>query len=64
MTALRDGTVAPDRSDPPPPPEPGAAGDLVDALRRLAVLRDRDELTEEEFQQAKERLVRERRAGQ
>jgi hypothetical protein len=31
--------------------------DLVDALRRLALLRDRDVLTEEEYQQAKVRLA-------
>jgi hypothetical protein len=31
--------------------------DVVDEVRRLAALRDRDELTEEEFQQAKARVV-------
>jgi hypothetical protein len=34
-----------------------ARADLVDALRRLALLRDRDVLTEEEYQQAKVRLA-------
>ena len=49
------------------PPEKGqvqgARPDLVDALRRLAVLRDRDMLTEEEYQQAKVRLAEQYRPG-
>ena len=37
--------------------------DLVDALRRLALLRDRDVLTEEEYQQAKIRLAEQYEPG-
>ena len=49
----------------PPEREPvrGARPDLVDALRRLAILRDRDVLTEEEYQQAKVRLAEQYRPG-
>jgi Short C-terminal domain len=45
---------------PPPPPElvaPPADADLVVSLSRLAYLRDRGALTEEEFQAAKARLL-------
>ena len=43
-------------------PVRGARPDLVDALRRLAILRDRDVLTEEEYQQAKVRLAEQYRS--
>jgi hypothetical protein len=46
-------------TEPEPEPVVGAQADLVDALRRLALLRDRDVLTEEEYQQAKVRLAEE-----
>jgi hypothetical protein len=48
----------------PPEQEPvrGAHPDLVDALHRLAILRDRDVLTEEEYQQAKIRLAEQYRS--
>jgi hypothetical protein len=40
-----------------PSGDPGQTKDLVDMLRRLAQLRDRDVLSEEEYQQAKAKLV-------
>jgi hypothetical protein len=40
-----------------PPGGPEQPHDLVDMLRRLAQLRDRDVLSEEEYQQAKAKLV-------
>jgi hypothetical protein len=40
-----------------PPSDPEQPKDLVDMLRRLAQLRDRDVLSEEEYQQAKAKLV-------
>jgi hypothetical protein len=38
-------------------PTPGGEDDLVDALRRLALLRDSDVLSEEEYQKAKAKVV-------
>jgi hypothetical protein len=40
-------------------PARGETQDLVDSLRRLAVLRDRDVLNEHEYRLAKEKLVAE-----
>ena len=46
-------TQSPGRGDP----AGGETPDLVDAMRRLAVLRDRDVLTEPEYRVAKAKLV-------
>lgn len=50
-----------DEHDDPRRPRPS---DLVEEMRRLAVLRDLDELTEAEFQQAKAKVVSDRRSDQ
>jgi hypothetical protein len=55
--------IAPAATPPPPAADPAERGDIVDRLERLAALRRAGDITNEDYELAKARLLRDEESG-